>query len=35
MYIDKASGLNREVRMVVISKWDTTPVKSAEDLFGS
>ena len=35
VYIDKASRLNREVRMVVISKWDTTPVKSAEALFGS
>jgi PAS domain-containing protein len=35
MYIDKASGLNRNVRMVVISKWDTIPVKSADALFGS
>jgi PAS domain-containing protein len=35
MYIDKASGLNRNVRMVVISKSDTIPVKSADALFGS
>lgn len=35
MHVDKASGLDREVRMVVISTWDTTPVKSSQELFGS
>jgi PAS domain-containing protein len=35
VYLDKASKLTRSVRMVVISKWDTIPVKSADALFGS
>jgi PAS domain S-box-containing protein len=34
LYIDKLHGRRHDVRLVVISSWDTQPLQSADDLFG-
>jgi PAS domain S-box-containing protein len=34
VHMDKKAGKMREVRLVVISKWDTAPVQKADELFG-
>jgi len=34
MHVDDAAGRHRNVRMVVISKWDPQPLKTSDQLFG-
>jgi len=34
LYFDKAHSRRHDVRLVVISSWDTSPLKSSDELFG-
>jgi PAS domain-containing protein len=34
VYYDKPKGRRRDIRLVVISKWDRLPTRTADELFG-